>query len=157
LAHFKLGVRPKNLEANDGKFEHLWLVVWTQVINNILVGTLCVLHRCVKKHPECQNQRSIGSPFFHMLGSEIHRFPIVNFFCQNRLFMVPITTQWLDVWAPRIVQLYFQNRESLVLFCSGVSNSNLESENPRFRLFYGIPVMSPRNRCYNLLGSVTLR
>jgi hypothetical protein len=36
-----------------------------------LVGTLCVMHRCVKKH-----QRSISSPF-SMSGSEIHRFPIM--------------------------------------------------------------------------------
>jgi hypothetical protein len=26
----------------------------------------------------CQDQRSTGSPFFHMSGSEIHRFPIVK-------------------------------------------------------------------------------
>jgi hypothetical protein len=36
---------------------------------NTLVWTLCVMHICVKKTPECQNQRSTGSPFFHMLGS----------------------------------------------------------------------------------------
>jgi hypothetical protein len=47
---------------------------------------------------------------------------------------------------------YFQIREPSILFCSSVSNSNSESENPRFWLFYGIPVMSPRN----LLGCVTL-
>jgi hypothetical protein len=37
---------------------------------------------------------------------------------------------------------YFQIKELLILFCSGVSNSNSESENHRFRLFYGIPVIT---------------
>jgi hypothetical protein len=42
-----------------------------------------------------------------MLGSEIHRFPIVKKHLsesENHLFMVPITTQWLDVWPSRTVQ-----------------------------------------------------
>jgi hypothetical protein len=50
---------------------------------------------------------SNGSPFVHMSGSEIHRYSIVKKHLpesENRLFVVPITTQWLDVRPSRTVQ-----------------------------------------------------
>ncbi len=117
-----------------------------------LVGTLCVMHRCVKKHQNVRI-RDPSVPRFSYVG--IRGPSIPNNIRKKTLIRIkePSIRGWTcDGQKPSNPTFlsYFQIKEPSILFCSGVSNSNSKSENPRFQLFYGIHVMSPRN----LLGSV---
>jgi hypothetical protein len=131
-----------------------------------LVGTLCVMHRCVKntRMSESQIHRFF---IFHMSGSEIHRFPIM--LLKKTLVRIREPSVCGSNNHSAVGRAAVKNR-SIQHFFHIFKSENcqfffvlvfpIQTRNQRilgFQLFYGIPVMSLRNRCYNLLGSVTLR
>ncbi len=86
------------------------------------------MHRCVKKHwnTPVPNFSYVGIRDPLVPNNVIRKKHLSE--SESCLFVVLITTQWLDVQLSRTVQSSI---------CSGVFNSNSEPENPRFRLFYG--------------------
>jgi hypothetical protein len=107
----------------------------------ILVGTLCVMHRCVKKH---QNVRIRDPPVPHFSYVGIRDPPVPNNVIRKKK-LVRIREPFVRgsnnhsvvgcaTVKNRPIQHFFfifKIREPSVLFSSGVSNSNSESENPR--------------------------
>ncbi len=130
------------------------------------MGTLCVMHRCVKKH---QNVKIRDSPVPHVSYVEIRDPPVPNNVIKKTLVRIKEpsvcgSNNHSVVGRATVkncpIQHFFHIFKSENHSFFFVLVFPIQTRNQRilgFRLFYGILVMSPRNRCYNLLRSVTLR
>jgi hypothetical protein len=113
------------------------------------VGTLCVMHRCVKKH---QNVKIRDPPVPHFSYVKIRDPPVPNNIIEKNICQ-RIVCSWLDVRPSRTVQSSIcikifksENRQFFFVLVFPIQTRNQRIPGSDYK------IMSPRN----LLGSVTL-